>query len=131
MQKIPKTRKENSEVHIAIIEPENLRRCVLESAKESIQSLQRQERLEDIRQQKRGLFEELGGLLKEVGSLNNKLDKAMPRLGVDKPALKREFAKEAESIREYEQGTGPIARSRLDVLEDELEEIEKRISSLK
>jgi hypothetical protein len=131
MQKTAKAKKEDSEVHIAIMEPENLRRYVLESAKDSIQFMQRQERLEEVRQQKRVLFEEMRGLLKEMVSLNNRLDKAMPRPRIDKPAIKREFAREAEFIREYEMGTGPIARSRLDVLEEELEEIEKRIGKLK
>ena len=131
MQKTAKAIKKDSEVHIAIMEPESLRRYVLESAKDSIQFLQRQEGLEDIRQKKKELFEELSGVLKELVFLNNKLDKAIPRLGINKPELKREFARDEELIREYEQGTGPMARSRLDVLEDELEEIEKRISALK
>ena len=131
MQKTAKARKEDSEVHIAIMEPENLRKYVLESAKDTIQFLQRMQRVEEIRQEKRLIFDEMRGLLKEMVSLNNKLDRAMPRLGINKPALKREFARDEGLIREYEMGTGPMARSRLDVLEDELEEIEKRINSLK
>ncbi len=132
-----KARIENPDVHVAIREPEEVRRLLLESAKDSIKLLQRHERLEDIRNQKKALFEEVRVLLKEMVFLNNKLDRVMPRVKVNKPSIDKELRQEVEKLEETEESSAevsrsrPVARSRLDELEDELADIESRIKSLR
>lgn len=123
---------EESEVHVAIQEPENLRRILLESAKDSIRFLQREERLKEIKNQKKALFDELKVVLKELVYLNNKLDKVMPRVKVKRPSVEKELADEAEEAKAAVAAKPRIAtKSRLDELEEELEDIEARIKSLK
>jgi len=124
-----KAKRVDSGVHIAIREPESVRKMLLESAKDSIRFLQRQVSLEDIRSQKMALFGELRAVLKEMVFLNNKLDRVMPRVKLDRPAVAKEPGQEVEEIEDEKPRL--VTRSRLDELELELEDIDKRINSLK
>jgi valyl-tRNA synthetase len=132
MQK-KQTKSAESEVHIAIQEPDNVRRVLLESAKDSIKFLQRQEKFEEIRSQKKALFDELKIILKELVYLNNKLDKEMPKVKVKKPSVEKELSNETnyKDVNSAVAERPSIARSRLDALEEELADIESRINSLK
>lgn len=119
----------DEEVHVAIDSPGDVRRCILESAKESVGILQRERKLNELRSIKLDSVKEISIIFKDILSLNARLERLMPKVNLPKPASVNEID---EEFREVERPTEKISTAaRLDEFEQELAEIEKRISSLR
>ena len=152
-----KSRKSENVFYIGIREPAEMRRNLLESARESIRFLQRYEKLKAIREEKFQTILQLDAEVKELRSLAGKLRKAFPaakshvRLPKYKPVCdvcSKQFSSETglskhmkmhqpkeekrESIAESVEETKPKKRviSDLEKLENELTDIEGKLSEM-
>jgi hypothetical protein len=121
------------DIHVAINDHAELRKAILEAAKESVNFLKRHQKLEELRKQKADSFIELRALLKELIQLNMRLERIMPKVKLAKPAIKKEIVREIEIADETveEPRPKPAPRNKLDELEDELADIESRMGRLR
>jgi hypothetical protein len=120
----------DKDIHIAIRDHDEIRMSILESAKKSVEILQREGKLEELRKQKLEAFREMRDVLHEIRVLNLKLEKAMPKIKMSQAAVKREIEQDLEIV-ERPAKMMILAKTRVDELEQELADIEKRMSSLK
>jgi hypothetical protein len=121
------------DVHVAINDHAELRRAILEAAKDSVNFLKRHQEMEELRKRKADSYEELRAVLREIIQLNMRLERAMPKVKASKPAVKKEIVREAVVLDEpvLAARPKPFQRNRLDELEEELADIESRMSRLK
>ncbi len=122
---------EPSLLFVELREPSATRRDVLMSTKDVIDILRRYEEYRATSAEKMRALSDLKRVVDELQSLNRKLRNKMPKL----PAAPniREFAREREETDEFITGPQPsVARpkSKLDILQEELEKIESRLGSL-
>lgn len=119
------------EVHVAIENPQDIRRAILESAKGSVSILKREKRLDDLRSLKLDSVKELDQLFQEILSINSKLEKIMPTVKLPSNSAQKAIEKELVE-EETEKPVQSITKvTRLDEFEQELEDIERRLDSLR
>jgi hypothetical protein len=121
---------DNDLLFVELREPSATRRDVLMSTKDVLDVLRRYEEYRMISAEKQAVLAELKRVVDSLQSLNRKLRSKMPKAPAAMPEV-REVVRE----REDESITGPrpeVARpkSKLDILQEELEKIESRLGSL-
>lgn len=113
---------------VGIRDPIELRKELLTSSKNLIDSLRRYEAFKDLKEEKLRHILELKRVFDELLVLNRKLRNHLPRIPMKVPAL-----------REMREGTKPtrivgkpakIGKNKIDVLEEELAKIEERLGGL-
>jgi hypothetical protein len=121
------------DVHVAINDHAELRKAILEAAKDSVNFLKRHQAMEELRKKKADSLEELRAVLREIIRLNMRLEKTMPKVKVTKPAAKKEAVEEMEMHEMPVEAARPrpSQKNRLDELEEELADIESRMNRLK
>lgn len=117
---------------IGIQNPDEVRKVLLESWKEVVESLERYENFKEIRKERVENIEKFKKNVKEISRLITELKEKLPETGL-KPAIPK--IKEQETGKSRKQPTKkPKARKKekteLDRLEDELGQIEAKLNSL-
>lgn len=118
----------DKDINIAIYDHAAVRMSILVGARQSIRVLQREEKLYQLRKEKLEAYQEMKEIFGEIMSMNLKLEKLMPKIKRAVPAIEKKGIEAEVEERIIER---PILNSRIDELEDELADIEKRMSSLK
>ena len=121
---------------VEVNEPEEVRRCVLESLKDIVESLQRFEKFKDIREDKIENINKLGQIVKETGKLVSDLKNSLPGAKIraiklsrhELPEKKKPAARKNTAVAE-EKKEKPLTE--LQKLESELSEIESKLNSLR
>ncbi len=126
---------------VEIREPSATRRDVLMSSKDVLDALRRYEEYKALKAEKQDAVLKLKRIMDELGALNRKLRAKLPKVPIKMP----EFTSTARTAdvewsartREKEErfitGPSPSAarpKSKLDVLQEELEKIEERLGAL-
>ena len=116
---------ENELFFVGIRDPIELRKELLTSSKNLIDSLRRYEAYKDVKEEKLQNIMDLKRVFDELLVLNKKLRNKLPQIPIKAtPTLSRE-------TREMPKGKpAKLARNKIDVLEDELAKIEERLGSL-
>jgi len=122
---------------VEIKDPSATRRDVLLSTKDVLDALKRYEEYKAVKAEKQKAVEQLKKTVDDLLVLNRKLRSKMPKAPVKIPELTIRTRQEPRNTREKEERiiTGPtpsVARpkSKLDVLQEELEKIESRLGAL-
>ena len=112
---------------VGIYEPIDVRRNLLESSKELIKCLQTYERLEKIRNEKLKYYKEMKRVSAELDLLVNKLKQKLPNTGI------RKMHKTEHKKIVVEELIKPDKKFKSDMqkLQEQLEEIENQLKSLK
>jgi len=129
---VKKKQKEEGEVYyIGIKEPVEVRRELLLSSRGIIKTLKRYETFKQIREERLNNVYELKRVMEELALLNRKLKRKLPASKIrniefaqDKKAEQKEPA--PVRIKEYAQQE----KTRLELLESELDKIEERLHEL-
>lgn len=111
----------NELFYVGIKDPVELRKELLTSSKDIIDSLKRYENYKDLKEKKTEHITELKHVVDELLVLNKKLRGKMPKVPGKMPEIKEDRTPKARPSR---------AKTKLDVLEEELSKIEKRLGSL-
>ena len=121
---------ENELFYVGIRDPIEIRKELLTSSKNLIDSLRRYESYKDLKEQKLRFTIELKRTFDELLVLNKKFRNHLPKVPVRTPEVTREekTMKTAKTTRT----AMPVKtqKSKIDVLEDELAKIEQRLGSL-
>jgi DNA repair exonuclease SbcCD ATPase subunit len=151
-KKAVKTSKQKDEdaFFVGVRDPVEVRRTILEASREAVHFLQRYERLKKVREEKLALVDQLRADVKELRALVNKLKRSLPKTHM-RVKLKKEHKQDLDcslcgkafktpgSLKKHSLTHGAPAAPRvakpkkateLDKLEDELDEIEKRLGGL-
>lgn len=149
---MPKKQKEKEELfYVGIQDPVEIRKTVLESSKEIIQYLQRYERFREVRSEKSMQMKKLREEMAEIHSLVKKLKTALPKTKLrtrlhkheeeiakiaavkesKESAVKKSPQKKQETVKEpaADKAEKP-KQTELDKLEEELSQIEGRLTNL-
>jgi polyhydroxyalkanoate synthesis regulator phasin len=112
---------------VGIRDPIELRKELLTSSKNLIDSLRRYEAYKDIKEEKLQHVMELKHVFDELLVLNKKLRNRLPRIPIKTPPVMREMPEP----RQIQKGKPvKLTRNKIDVLEEELSKIEERLGSL-
>lgn len=115
--------KEQELLYVQVSDPNSVRRDVLTSVKDVLGSLKRYEHFMGIRQQKEEAVRKLKRVVDELAVLNRKLRSALPKApGIPVPAREKEEEMPGHRV--------VRAKSKLELLEHELADIESRLGSL-
>ena len=116
----------SADIFVGVHDLVDIRREVLRSSQETLKILQSYEQYKRLRTQKLQQVLKLYRVLSEIAALNKKLKSILPKISV------QEQGPLAQSITvdETEQVVLKPAKSKLDLLEEELEVIESRLSAL-
>ena len=118
-------------LHVGIPEPDNLQRKTLEAARSTITCLQRFEKFKVVRAEKKEAIEEFALIVKEIYTLDNKLNRILPKIGADK---KRAPSKGKSALSKPKKPGVPskkLSMNELDALEKDLASIDAALSKLK
>jgi len=139
--KVPgKMEKDTEEVFfVEVREPNEVRRYILESLKDIVESLQRFEKFKEIRKEKMHNINKLRGIVKglnkHISSLKNSLPESKLRVIDIKPTLKEEHkpkaGKRKKQKKEEEEVEERKPTTELERLEAELGAIEDKLGSLR
>jgi hypothetical protein len=129
-------KEEDADINVAITGHAEIRRAILSAAKDAISVLQMHQRMEELRRKKEGLFVELRATLREIIQLNMRLDRILPKVKASRAPLKEKILRSkpmliVEERKAMAERPKPIARGRLDELEEELADIESRMNSIR
>jgi hypothetical protein len=83
---------------VGIYEPIDVRRTVLESSKEIVESLQSSTNLKKIRKEKLLLYEEMRQIMSEIDMLVTRLNKKLPKSHLRKKDIKKEIPPEIKKL---------------------------------
>ena len=111
-------------------DPSGLRRDVLMSTKDVLDSLKRYEEFKMVKAEKMKTLGELKRVVDDLSSLNRKLRSKMPKAPIRLPEFTSMVREREETVFK---GPSPIAarpKSKLDALQDELARIESRLGAL-
>lgn len=111
---------------VGIKDPIELRKELLTSSKNLIDSLKRYEAFKDIKEEKLRHILELKRVFDELLVLNKKLRNKLPRIPIKVPPVEREMSEE----RMFKGKPVKMSKSKIDVLEQELAKIEERLGTL-
>lgn len=114
---------EDSVFYVGVEDPVELRRDILHSSKSLIDGLRRYETYKQIREEKLSATIELKRVFDELLVLNRKLRSKLPKIPSEKPQPVEKVMKKAVKK--------PVKRDHMDLLEEELANIEKRLESLR
>ena len=112
---------ENNAFYVGVSDPVQLRRLLLECSKQILQSLQDYETLQSIREEKIRLIIDLRHTVKEIYTLNSKLNSVVP---------KTQLRDSREERPELEIPSSGKRHKELESFEDELGKIEEKLSLL-
>jgi len=118
---------------VGIRDPVELRKELLTSSKNLIDSLRRYEAFKDLKEEKLQHIIELKRVFDELLVLNRKLRNHLPRIPVKVPTALKEMQQMREGPKTTSKAsakTVKMARNKIDVLEEELAKIEERLGSL-
>ncbi|MEM4247227.1 MAG: hypothetical protein QXR48_02845 [Candidatus Woesearchaeota archaeon] len=123
-------RTENDLLFVELREPSATRRDVLMSTKDVLDVLKRYEEYRRTSEEKLRALAELKQVFDSLQSLNRRLRSKMPKIPIQRAIERPESAREGE-----ERFTGPAPemarpKSKLDLLQEELEKIESRLGAL-
>ena len=123
-------KKEPELLFVELREPASIRRDVLMATKDVLDSLKRYEEYKATKAEKMKALAELKHVVDDLLSLNRRLRSKMPKAPIKVSELTRE--KEEMVERDFTGPSPSVARpkSKLDVLQEELEKIESRLSAL-
>jgi hypothetical protein len=114
---------------VGIRDPIELRKELLTSSKNLIDSLRRYEAFKDLKEEKLQHIIELKRVFDELLVLNRKVRNHLPRIPVKVPTL-NEMQRETRPASKASGKAVKMARNKIDVLEQELAKIEERLGSL-
>lgn len=123
-------RADNDLLFVALREPSATRRDVLMSIKDVLDILKRYEEYRKTSEEKLRVLAELKQVFDSLQSMNRRLRSKMPKIPGQRAIERPELAREGEG---KFMGPAPeMARpkSKLDILQEELEKIESRLSAL-
>ena len=89
---------EEKDFFVGIYEPTDVRRSVLESSKEIVESLQSGANLKKIRRDKLLLYDEMRKIMGEINMLINKLNNKLPKSHLRKETIKKEVHPEIKKL---------------------------------
>lgn len=117
---------------VGIRDPIELRKELLTSSKNLIDSLRRYEAFKDIKEEKLQNVLELKHVFDELLVLNRKLRNHLPRMPLKVPPALKELQQMREGPKPMKIAGKPskIGKNKIDVLEEELAKIEERLGSL-
>ncbi len=119
---------------VEIKEPSATRRDVLMATKDVLDCLKKYEEYRHTKEQKTELLSQLKVVVDELGSLNRRLRSKMPKAPIALPVREKSAAweKEEKVEKSYSGPSPSVARpkSKLDLLQEELEKIESRLGAL-
>jgi polyhydroxyalkanoate synthesis regulator phasin len=116
---------------VGIRDPIELRKELLTSSKNLIDSLRRYEAFKDLKEEKLQNVLELKHVFDELLVLNRKLRNHLPRIPVKVPTALKEMQQMREGPKPKVVGKpAKIGKNKIDVLEEELAKIEERLGSL-
>lgn len=110
---------------VGIRDPVELRKELLTSSKNLIDSLKRYEAYKDIKEEKLQKITELKRTFDEIMILNKKLRNHMPKTPLRAPITRTEKTTKAQKA-----GPTKFGKTKIDVLEQELAKIEERLGGL-
>ncbi|MBW2970182.1 hypothetical protein KY309_03180 [Candidatus Woesearchaeota archaeon] len=110
---------------VGIRDPVEIRKELLTSSKNLIDSLKRYEQYKDIKEEKLQRITELKRIFDEIMVLNKKLRNHMPKTPLRAPSTKTEKTTKASKSKPTKFG-----KTKIDVLEQELAKIEERLGGL-
>ena len=110
--------------YVNIDNPSEKRRVLLQSSRDLITSLKVLDDFLESKKEKKALLDKVHSVFKELARLNNKLKAKLPKA----PSAKDEF--KMPSIPAVPYAEVKVAKTKLDVLEDELAAIEEKLSKL-
>jgi len=111
---------------VGIRDPIEMRKELLTSSKNLIDSLKRYEAYRSVKEEKQQHILELKHVFDELLVLNRKLRGKLPRTPLKAPTVEREERQRAKTVKI----TTKPAQSKVDVLEEELARIEERLGGL-
>ncbi|MFA5141357.1 MAG: hypothetical protein WC471_00085 [Candidatus Woesearchaeota archaeon] len=125
-------------LYMGINNPIEIRRTVLECARDMVHFLQMFEKFRLIREEKKEAIRILKKEMKDLSTLMNKLKLIMPKASVRTEVHKEEVVKEAKEAREGKpkafempkQEMPDLTVDDIDALESELKEIEEKLNFL-
>ena len=123
--------KEEDLFFVEVLEPADVRKDILESQKIVIGGLQRYENIKFLRAKKAESINKLKGELKKLAKELTELKTVLPSAGIrviSKPRKKAKAVKNAKA--KEEKSVKRMPASELEKLESELQDIEKKLSSL-
>lgn len=127
----------SSDVYVAIREPLDVRKRLLESSRDIITSLQKFKRLEELRAERHSEIAVLRSDVRELNRLLSNLRTHMPKTKLKSEAMKeilkakRPAVKEEPVVSQTEkQKVVPKHLSEVEKLEKELDEIESKLNGL-
>ena len=131
------TKKKGEPLYVGVVEPETLRKDILESVRELIQFLQSYEQFKKLKDEKNRTLAILKSDVKDIKSEVEKLKMYLKKRAASLPApapIKKSIPKEIEPQKDSfeEVRTSPVSRrsNELAALEQELGEIEKKLGTL-
>jgi multidrug efflux pump subunit AcrA (membrane-fusion protein) len=131
--------KEESVFYVGIKDPIEIRRSLLESAKEMLQYLQRAEKFKEVRREKEVQISKLKETVQEIQSLVRKLKSELPKAGLravppHEEHKKKAVKKKTKAVKEEKAAPVKVEKPKemteLEKLEAELGEIEGRLTKL-
>ena len=116
------------DLYVNIDEPSQKRRVLLQSSRDMLGALKLLEEFLEMKEQKKELFNKVSSIFDDIARLNNNLHSKLPRAGAEKipervPSLPKFKIKEPEEA-------VSTARTKLDILEEELSAIEAKIGRI-
>ncbi len=120
---------------VEVREPDEVRRNILESLKEIVESLQRFEKFKEIRKEKSGNVDKLKKDVKEINKIILNLKSALPEsklraMEVSKPVAEKK-GKKKKHKKKHKEAEERKPASELEKLESELSAIESKLGSLR
>lgn len=118
--------------HVGIPEQERVRKSLLQTTRATISCLQRFEKFKVVREEKQNAIDEFSHIVKEIYSLDSKLDSILPKVGTKKkPKPAKESSIEHAKKPTPKRQVAKPRRSELEVLEKDLAKIDDALSKLK
>lgn len=116
---------------VGIRDPIEIRKELLTSSKNLIDSLRRYEAYKDLKNEKQQHIMQLKRVFDELLVLNKKLRGKLPRIPLKTPTVERDDIRQTKLVpKQQPKSTIKYTKSKIDVLEDELSKIEERLGSL-
>jgi chromosome segregation ATPase len=119
--------------HIGLMQPDELRRLILEPTREVIQFLQSYEQFTSVIAEKRALIFSLKGHLNEIRADINELQSLLPKTKTQAEATSFKIRKELQEEQKIIKPKMPVRKKPIPeeaTLEKELSEIEKKLEML-
>lgn len=117
--------------HVGIPEQERVRKSLLETTRATISCLQRFEKFKIVREEKQNSIDEFSHAVKEIYSLDSKLDRILPKVGTKKKPKRAKEPSIEHAKRPTPKRQVKPRHSELEALEKDLAKIDDALSKLK